>query len=118
MGAGQLVGEPCRVLGRAQSGKQFCFSTRRALHEADNTQGGEKYQQAFYVYEELAQAPSTASIRSLVSQAVCELHLGRLEEAQAALEEALKKDPQYIEAIANMLVLTTISGADASEYTT
>ncbi|OAQ62070.1 coatomer subunit epsilon [Pochonia chlamydosporia 170] len=79
--------------------------------------GGEKYQQAFYVYEELAQAPSTASIRSLVSQAVCELHLGRLEEAQVALEEALKKDPQYVEAIANMLVLTLISGGDASEYT-
>ncbi|KHN99427.1 coatomer subunit epsilon [Metarhizium album ARSEF 1941] len=78
--------------------------------------GGEKYQQAFYVYEELAQAPSTTSIRSLVSQAVCELHLGRLEEAQVALEQALKKDPEYIEAIANMLVLTVISGRDASEY--
>ena len=93
------------------------FLYQETLREADNTQGGEKYQQAFYVYEELAQAPSTASIRSLVSQAVCELHLGRLEEAQAALEEALKKDPHYIEAIANMLVLTTISGADVSEYT-
>ncbi|TWU79145.1 hypothetical protein ED733_008834 [Metarhizium rileyi] len=79
--------------------------------------GGEKYQQAFYVYEELAQAPSTTSIRSLVSQAVCELHLGRLEEARAALEQALKKDPEYIEAIANMLVLNVISGVDASEYT-
>ncbi|KAH0599865.1 hypothetical protein MHUMG1_02655 [Metarhizium humberi] len=78
--------------------------------------GGEKYQQAFYVYEELAQAPSTASIRSLVSQAVCELHLGRLEEAQTALEQALSKDPEYIEAIANMLVLTVISGGDASDY--
>ncbi|RDA87742.1 hypothetical protein CP532_1797 [Ophiocordyceps camponoti-leonardi (nom. inval.)] len=77
--------------------------------------GGEKYQQAFYVYEELAQAPATASIRSLVSQAVCEMHLGRLEEAQVALEQALKKDPEYVEAIANMLVLKTLSGSDASE---
>ncbi|KJZ79552.1 hypothetical protein HIM_01021 [Hirsutella minnesotensis 3608] len=72
--------------------------------------GGEKYQQAFYVYEELAQAPSTSSIRSLVSQAVCELHLGRLEEAQSALEQALAKEPEYVEAIANMLVLKVISG--------
>ncbi|GAB0138526.1 hypothetical protein EsDP_00006759 [Epichloe bromicola] len=78
--------------------------------------GGEKYQQAFYVYEELAQAPATASIRSLVSQAVCELHLGRLEEAQAALEQALKKDPQNVDAIANMLVLQVISGHDDAEY--
>ncbi|KAM4063895.1 coatomer epsilon subunit [Hirsutella rhossiliensis] len=79
--------------------------------------GGEKYQQAFYVYEELAQAPSTTSIRTLVSQAVCELHLGRLEEAQAALEQALKKEPEYVEAIANMLVLNVINGSDDSELT-
>ncbi|KAL3960729.1 hypothetical protein ACCO45_005846 [Purpureocillium lilacinum] len=79
--------------------------------------GGEKYQQAFYVYEELAQAPSTASIRSLVSQAVCELHLGRLEEAQTALEQALQKEPGYVEAIANLLVLKVVSGNDATELT-
>lgn len=79
-------------------------------------QGGEKYQQAFYVFEELAQAPATASIRSLVSQAVCELHLGRLEEAQAALEEALSKDGQNADAIANMLVLQVVSGRDDSQY--
>ncbi|PNY27696.1 Coatomer subunit epsilon [Tolypocladium capitatum] len=79
--------------------------------------GGDKYQQAFYVYEELAQAPATASIRSLVSQAVCELHLGRVEEAQAALELALKKEPGYVEAIANTLVLTVISGSDPTELT-
>lgn len=78
-------------------------------------QGGEKYQQAFYVFEELAQAPSTSSVWSLVSQAVCELHLGRTEEAQAALEQALQKEPEYAEAIANTLVLTIISGQDPSE---
>ncbi|KYK60299.1 hypothetical protein DCS_01436 [Drechmeria coniospora] len=77
--------------------------------------GGDKYQQAFYVYEELAQAPSTASIRSLVAQAVCELHLGRLEEAGSALEEAMKKEPGCADAIANMLVLQVISGNDVAE---
>jgi coatomer protein complex subunit epsilon len=79
--------------------------------------GGEKYQQSFYVFEELAQAPSTSSIRSLVSQAVCELHLGRTEEAQAALEQALQKDASYAEAIANMLVLTVVNGNDPAELT-
>ncbi|KAK7397846.1 hypothetical protein QQX98_012780 [Neonectria punicea] len=77
--------------------------------------GGEKYQQAFYVFEELAQAPSTSSVRTLVSQAVCELHLGRTEEAQAALEQALEKDPKHADAIANLLVLNVIAGNDASE---
>ena len=84
---------------------------------ADRYQGGEKYQQAFYVFEELAQAPSTSSVWSLVSQAVCELHLGRTEEAQAALEQALEKEPKSAEAIVNSLVLAVISGQDASELT-
>ncbi|KAK0643099.1 coatomer epsilon subunit-domain-containing protein [Cercophora newfieldiana] len=80
--------------------------------------GGEKYQQAFYVYEELAQAPATSSVRSLVSQAVAELHLGRTEEAEQALEQALKKEPEFAEAIANLLVLSVITGKDATEFTT
>ncbi|ROV91369.1 hypothetical protein VMCG_09701 [Cytospora schulzeri] len=77
--------------------------------------GGEKYQQAFYVFEELAQAPSTSSVQTLVAQAVAELHLGRTEEAQSALDQALKKDPSYAEAIANALVLQAIIGKDTSE---
>ncbi|KAJ3503738.1 hypothetical protein NM208_g16455 [Fusarium decemcellulare] len=79
--------------------------------------GGEKYQQAFYVFEELAQAPSTSSVRSLVSQAVCELHLGRTEEAQAALDQALEKDANNADAIANLLVLNVISGNNSEELT-
>ncbi|GAB1313994.1 hypothetical protein MFIFM68171_04204 [Madurella fahalii] len=77
--------------------------------------GGEKYQQAFYVYEELAQAPATSSVRTLVAQAVAELHLGRTEEAQAALEQALKKEPEYVEAIANLLILNVITGKSPEE---
>ncbi|KAH7375362.1 coatomer subunit epsilon [Plectosphaerella cucumerina] len=80
-------------------------------------QGGEKYQQAFYVWEELAQAPATSSIVTLVSQAVAELHLGRTEEAEAALDQAIKKDPSYAQAIANLLVLNVIAGKDSAELT-
>ncbi|KAK1774147.1 coatomer epsilon subunit-domain-containing protein [Copromyces sp. CBS 386.78] len=78
--------------------------------------GGDKYQQAFYVFEELAQAPATSSVRSLVSQAVAELHLGRTEEAQAALDQALKKEPGFADAIANQLVWSVITGQDPAEY--
>ncbi|KAK7932371.1 coatomer epsilon subunit-domain-containing protein [Apiospora marii] len=79
--------------------------------------GGDRYQQAFYVFEELAQAPSTSSIITLVSQSVCELHLGRVEEAQAALEQAVQKDPKYAEAIANLLVLNVVTGKSPAELT-
>ena len=79
-------------------------------------QGGERYQQAFYVFEEMAQAPSTSATKSLVSQAVAELHLARLPEAEAALQQAVQKDASDIEAIANSIVLNVISGKDASEH--
>jgi len=82
---------------------------------ADDLQGGEKYQQAFYVFEELAQAPSTTSTQSLISQAVAEIHLGRNEEAEAALQQALSKEPGNAEAIANSIILNIISGKDATE---
>lgn len=78
--------------------------------------GGEAYQQAFYVFEELAQSPASSSVRTLVAQAVAELHLGRTEEAQVALEQAIQKDPANADAIANLLVLTTITGKSPEEY--
>lgn len=79
-------------------------------------QGGERYQQAFYVYEEMAQAPSTSAAKSLVGQAVAELHLGRIAEAEAALEQAVSKDPKDVEAIANTFVLKVISAKSADEH--
>ncbi|KAL1891501.1 hypothetical protein Sste5346_007592 [Sporothrix stenoceras] len=77
--------------------------------------GGERYQQAFYVFEELAQAPASSSARTLVAQAVSELHLGRTEEAEAVLEQAIKADPESADAIANLLVLSVLTGKDTTE---
>lgn len=83
--------------------------------DGSSIQGGEKYQQAFYVFEELAQAPSTSTSKSLISQAVAELHLGRLSEAEAALQEAVKTDSRDTEALANSIVLQAIQGKDTGE---
>ncbi|KAI9742189.1 MAG: hypothetical protein M1818_004089 [Claussenomyces sp. TS43310] len=77
--------------------------------------GGERYQQAFYVFEELAQAASTSATLSLVSQAVAEIHLGRYDEAGAALQQAIEKEPGNADVIANMIVLSTLSGKEASQ---
>ncbi|EWC46859.1 hypothetical protein DRE_03871 [Drechslerella stenobrocha 248] len=76
--------------------------------------GGEKYQQSYYVFEELAQAPSTSSTMSLVSQAVSEIHLGRLPEAEVALQQALEKDKEDVAALANKVVLTALTGGDTT----
>ncbi|KAL9062007.1 MAG: hypothetical protein Q9206_000098 [Seirophora lacunosa] len=77
--------------------------------------GGESYQSAFYVFEEMAQTPSSTSTKSLVSQAVSELHMGRLPEAEAALNQALQNDPENIQAVANAIVLATIMGKSAEQ---
>lgn len=73
-------------------------------------EGGEKYQSAFYVFEELAQTSQSQSPHSLVAQAVSELHLGRLPEAEAALQQAVQLDANNADTLANMIVLNTLLG--------
>ncbi|KAF2643794.1 hypothetical protein P280DRAFT_466533 [Massarina eburnea CBS 473.64] len=73
-------------------------------------EGGEKYQSAFYVFEELAQTAQSQSSHSLVAQAVSELHLGRLPEAEAALQQAIALNDNNADTIANSIVLNTLLG--------
>lgn len=73
-------------------------------------QGGESYQSAFYVFEELASAPGTSAPLSIVGQAIAEIHLGRIPEAEAALTAALEKYPTDVELIANSVVLNVLAG--------
>jgi len=75
-----------------------------------HSQGGEKYQSAFYVFEELATSSQSQSPHSLVAQAVSELHLGRLPEAEAALQQALSIDGTSADTLANLIVLNTLLG--------
>ena len=77
-------------------------------------QGGLKYQEAFYVFEEMAQAGS--SYQGLLSQAIAEIHLGRFEEAESALQQALAQFPDNADVLANCAVLAGLSGKDNSEY--
>lgn len=72
--------------------------------------GSEKYQSAFYVFEELASTPGNTSPTAIVGQAVAEIQLGRTEEAEAALQQALAAENVDVEAIANSIVLASILG--------
>jgi coatomer subunit epsilon len=60
----------------------------------------------------MAQAPSTSAPLSLISQAVAEIHLGRYEEAEPALKQAMEKDPENADAVANLIVLSLLTGKD------
>lgn len=63
----------------------------------------------------MAQTPSTSTAKSLIGQAVAEMHLGRFPEAEAALQQALEKEPENADAIANSIVLNVFSGKESSE---
>jgi len=77
--------------------------------------GGDSVQGAFYIYEELAQSTS-ATAKSLLGQAVAEIQLGRLPEAESTLKQALEKDPQNADILANAIVCATLSGKDSVGY--
>lgn len=60
-------------------------------------QGGAKYQDAFYIFEEFVQSNTAATVKLLNNLAVSNLALGRYPEAESQLLEALNK-VQYREA--------------------
>lgn len=77
---------------------------------SSHSQGGEKYQQAYYAFEEIAQGPSTKSTIYLNSQAAAELHMNRLEEARASIKGALDMDANNADALANQIALRAVAG--------
>ncbi|CAG8844123.1 11489_t:CDS:2, partial [Racocetra persica] len=66
--------------------------------------GGDKYQEAYYIYEEIAQSPSSNTVKVLNGQAVCNIHLGRYPEAESLLLEALNKNNNDPDTLVNLIV--------------
>lgn len=62
----------------------------------------------------MAQAGSSS--QALLSQAIAEIHLGRFEEAESALQQALAQFPDNADVLANIAVLAGLSGKDNSDY--
>jgi len=81
--------------------------------------GGSEYEDAFYIYEEAAQIPVSATSRMLTGQGVTELHLGRPEEAVVAFSQAAKlggeEGVQVGDALANALVAHIQLGASTDK---
>ncbi|KAJ1853341.1 hypothetical protein GGF49_004752 [Coemansia sp. RSA 1853] len=72
--------------------------------------GGPKYNEAFYIFEELAQASSVSTVPLLNALAVCKMHLQQYPEAISLLQEALEKNPNSPDTLANLVVCANHAG--------
>ncbi|PWN42946.1 hypothetical protein IE81DRAFT_346933 [Ceraceosorus guamensis] len=82
--------------------------------------GGRSAQQAYYVYDELAQNPEhagkDASVNPLVGKGVAQLVLGQRNEATQVLADAEKLDPNNVDMLANSAVLASYSASPAGYF--
>lgn len=82
----------------------------------DFRKGGiDRYQDGFYIYEELASGGST-TIKSLLGQIVSQLQLGRLPEAEISLSQALELDPKNPDVLISLISLAILSGKSYEEH--
>ncbi|KAI8356862.1 coatomer epsilon subunit-domain-containing protein [Mortierella sp. GBAus27b] len=79
------------------------------------TGGGDRYQNAYYIYEEIATSSTSPTVKSLVGEAVCNIQMGQYPEAEGILQEALAKDPTNTDAIVNQIVLSTLLSKPTEE---
>ena len=81
--------------------------------------GGRSTQQAFYVYDELAQNPSAArtknAVPSMIGKATALVANGDVEGAEKQLDEALKLDGENAEVLANKAALAAHKGEMVEE---
>ncbi|KAG0478018.1 hypothetical protein HPP92_012737 [Vanilla planifolia] len=77
--------------------------------------GGSKIQEAYLIFQDFAEKyQMTAMI--LNGKAVCCIHMGRFDEAETLLLEALNKDAKDAETLANLVVCSLHVGKSASRY--
>lgn len=76
-------------------------------------EGGRAAQQAYYVYDELAQNPSYAgkpsTVPSLTGKAVAKIVSSEYDDAQSSLTQAIELNPKYADALANQIPLATLA---------
>ncbi|ERN14958.1 coatomer subunit epsilon-1 [Amborella trichopoda] len=77
--------------------------------------GGSKIQEAYLIFQDFSDRYQLTSTM-LNGKAVCCMHMGRFDEAESLLLEALNKDARDAETLANLVVCSLHLGKSSSRY--
>lgn len=102
-----------KVLALMQERDDDATLTQLALAWVCIETGGEKLQDAYYIYQDFADkfVPTTVLLNG---QAVCHLGQHKYEEAAQVLRESLDKDPNNYDTLVNLIALTEQYQADGT----